>query len=100
MLERMKGLEQTFLKELSHLLETTEWYMGYLTLADFFLYNFLFYIQGFVPSIVLEGTLDDYMKRFESIAQLNKYFKSGRCTHPPTLSAEVNQKWKGKRKYN
>ena len=56
MLERVKGLQDTFLKEIEGVLEGREWYMG-------------------------------YMRRFEGIEQIGKYFKSGRCGLPPTLSS-------------
>ena len=73
--------------------------MGYLSLADFFLYNVLFYFQGFIPELVADETIDSYMTRFESIENLNKYFKSGKANHQPSLAQEVNKYWIGKRNY-
>lgn len=52
MFEKMKVLRMTFLQELSEILSYRDWYMGYLTLADFILYNVLIYFKGFVPSLI------------------------------------------------
>lgn len=54
MFERMKVLRETFLKEVSDVLSSQDWYMGYISIADFFLYNVLIYFQGFVPSLITQ----------------------------------------------
>lgn len=38
--------------------------MGYLSIADFFLYNVLVYFVGFAPSIITQESIGRYMKRF------------------------------------
>ena len=98
MFEKMKVLRETFLREVGEVLMAREWYMGYLSIADFFLYNVLIYFQGFVPSIVTEKSIERYLRRFESLEPLKLYFKGGKANYPPALVESVNRKWKG-RKY-
>lgn len=97
MFERLKVLRETFLKEVGEILKVRDWYMGYLTLADFFLFNVLVYFIGFVPSLVTEDSILEFMKRFEALEPLKAFFKNGKANYPPGLADTINKKWKGKK---
>lgn len=53
-----------------HLIEQLtrfSWFMGYLSLADFFLYEQLYYFQGYCSQIIKDGVFERYMKDFQSL---------------------------------
>lgn len=53
-----------FISKLIEVLEKSEWYMGYLSLIDFILYELLFYFQGYCPEIISHPVFEQYMTRF------------------------------------
>ena len=85
MFQKTKVLRETFLYEVDKILSTRDWYMGYLTIADFILYNVLKYYQVFVPGIIGEGPTSNFLKRFESLEPLREYFKNGKGNYPYSM---------------
>lgn len=85
--------------QLVKVLSESEWYMGYLTIVDFILYELLFYFQGYCPRIIEDPVFEAYLQRFESIPAIKEYFSSNRCNHEIATLPEVRAKWRGTRKY-
>lgn len=55
------------------------WYLGYLTVADFFIYETTFYMSGLFPADFAKyDQFNDFKQRFEDIPQIKAYKESGR----------------------
>ena len=95
--EKITALKEKMITELIEWLRTKEWYMGYLTLVDFLLYEILYCFRGYHPNVFNDPALMTYMGRFEGIPQINKYFKSGKCKYKIALNPELEKRWKGRK---
>ena len=61
MFKRAVIARTSFFPELASLFSKQDWIMDYLSLADFFLYEMMFYYYGYCPEILSDPELLKYM---------------------------------------
>jgi len=89
----MESLRKTF--QSSH----GGWFLGYLTIADFFIYETTFYIQGLFPNEYSQiPELQNFKENFEELPAIKAYQASGR--EPIDLFImPLGDLWNGNPKY-
>jgi hypothetical protein len=75
------------------------WYLGYLTVADFFIYETAFYMEGLFPNEMEKYPhFCTFKKRFEEITEIKAYQESDR-DKLNMFMVDVTGLWEGNAKY-
>ena len=93
-------MQNPYIPTVIKLLEQKEYELGYLTIADFFAYESVFYLTGIYPEKMSQHeAVYQFKHRFEQLQEIKVYNESERVTLKTFLNP-MKGVWEGDPKFN
>lgn len=96
----MELMQSQYIPTLFRLLENSDYQLGYLTIADFFAYESIFYLTGIYSEKMAQHThIYKFRENFENIPEIKAYNESNRVTLKTFMNPMKNL-WLGDPKFH